>query len=674
MAEQITSDNFERYFIQTQESLVDSLEQSNGQVDIAMTTDLNTIKEILSLPGVKYDKDPTTESDAKAVSYVQIPYKILAAAIEQANTAAQSATTAAGNVQTAITAAEQATSDANTATGNANTAAQNANDKASLANSAAGNANTAASNANDKASLANTAAQNADEKAALANTKAGLADTAAQNANDKAALANQAATNADNATTAAQTATSDAEKVNAQLSQQNGAVILTVTSRNGSSTSKEVGFRIAKTYSSVAAMNADASNVEEGRFALIASSVEDPHNAELYVKGATSFTYLTDLSGAQGIKGDTPVMTADSEGVIYADGTKLTEVLKNAVAVFLANEGTSSSAAGSSTRWGQYKSAEAARDTQYSTAESNRDSQYSTAESARDTQYSTAEDSRDTRYGTAEDTRDSQYSAAEGTSSSTAGDGSRWGAYKSAETARNTSYAGEEGSSTSTAGDGTRWGTYKTNETQRQSDFNTAQTSRDTTWTNWFSDSLSTGVRKIWSTWYNATVAAWDSWFGTSTSTGVQGEWNTLRADAIEKTEAADTAAQNANEKATEASRVNAYLSGTVIHVTDRNGQETTANLKGETGDAAGFGTPTATIDGNIGTPSVTVTATGSDTAKEFAFAFSNLKGEKGDGLNWETMTEEDKEAVINSTAEKVEEDMIFASVQTCEDIIDELT
>ena len=32
------------------------------------------------------------------------------------------------------------------------------------------------------------------------------------------------------------------------------------------------------------------------------------------------------------------------------------------------------------------------------------------------------------------------------------------------------------------------------------------------------------------------------------------------------------------------------------------------------------------------------------------------------------------KEAVINSTAEKVEEDMIFASVQTCEDIIDELT
>lgn len=52
---------------------------------------------------------------------------------------------------------------------------------------------------------------------------------------------------------------------------------------------------------------------------------------------------------------------------------------------------------------------------------------------------------------------------------------------------------------------------------------------------------------------------------------------------------------------------------------------------KGDTGDAAGFGTPTATIDGSTGTPSVQVTASGSDTAKVFDFAFHNLKGTKGD-------------------------------------------
>ena len=52
----------------------------------------------------------------------------------------------------------------------------------------------------------------------------------------------------------------------------------------------------------------------------------------------------------------------------------------------------------------------------------------------------------------------------------------------------------------------------------------------------------------------------------------------------------------------------------------------------GPTGAAAGFGTPTATVDQTTGTPSVTVTASGPDTAKVFAFAFSGIKGESGGG------------------------------------------
>ena len=51
---------------------------------------------------------------------------------------------------------------------------------------------------------------------------------------------------------------------------------------------------------------------------------------------------------------------------------------------------------------------------------------------------------------------------------------------------------------------------------------------------------------------------------------------------------------------------------------------------KGETGAAAGFGAPTATVDANIGTPSVSVSATGPDTAKVFTFTFKNLKGPTG--------------------------------------------
>ena len=51
----------------------------------------------------------------------------------------------------------------------------------------------------------------------------------------------------------------------------------------------------------------------------------------------------------------------------------------------------------------------------------------------------------------------------------------------------------------------------------------------------------------------------------------------------------------------------------------------------GPTGAAAGFGTPTATVDAGVGAPSVTVTASGDNTAKVFNFAFKNLKGKKGD-------------------------------------------
>ena len=50
----------------------------------------------------------------------------------------------------------------------------------------------------------------------------------------------------------------------------------------------------------------------------------------------------------------------------------------------------------------------------------------------------------------------------------------------------------------------------------------------------------------------------------------------------------------------------------------------------GAPGAAAGFGTPAATVDSASGTPSVTVTASGPDTAKVFTFEFHNLKGADG--------------------------------------------
>lgn len=59
-------------------------------------------------------------------------------------------------------------------------------------------------------------------------------------------------------------------------------------------------------------------------------------------------------------------------------------------------------------------------------------------------------------------------------------------------------------------------------------------------------------------------------------------------------------------------------------------GADGAPGAQGPAGAAAGFGNPTATVDAETGTPSVTVTASGPDTAKVFAFAFHNLKGEPG--------------------------------------------
>lgn len=48
-----------------------------------------------------------------------------------------------------------------------------------------------------------------------------------------------------------------------------------------------------------------------------------------------------------------------------------------------------------------------------------------------------------------------------------------------------------------------------------------------TTWNNWFSDSLSTGVRKIWNTWFSGRQTEWSNWFSDSLATGVRNIWNT---------------------------------------------------------------------------------------------------------------------------------------------------
>lgn len=79
-------------------------------------------------------------------------------------------------------------------------------------------------------------------------------------------------------------------------------------------------FKITKTYPNVSAMNADAPNIKEGAFVVIASTVSDPDNGKLYVKNGTSLTYIVDLSGVQGIQG--PAGPQGIQGPVGPQGPK----------------------------------------------------------------------------------------------------------------------------------------------------------------------------------------------------------------------------------------------------------------------------------------------------------------------------------------------------------------
>ena len=70
-------------------------------------------------------------------------------------------------------------------------------------------------------------------------------------------------------------------------------------------------FTVKMTFPSIAAMEAYVPDPEHGKpvinsgeFVMITSTVSDPDNAKLYIKTDLGYSFITDLSGAQGMKGD----------------------------------------------------------------------------------------------------------------------------------------------------------------------------------------------------------------------------------------------------------------------------------------------------------------------------------------------------------------------------------
>jgi collagen type IV alpha len=78
------------------------------------------------------------------------------------------------------------------------------------------------------------------------------------------------------------------------------------TGFTGSQGDTGLGFAIAKSYATVAALTADTAptGISAGQFAIIETgSVDDADNSKLYLWSGTAYSYVTDLSGAAGITG-----------------------------------------------------------------------------------------------------------------------------------------------------------------------------------------------------------------------------------------------------------------------------------------------------------------------------------------------------------------------------------
>lgn len=175
-------------------------------------------------------------------------------------------------------------------------------------------------------------AENAAAKAAEAETATTNANEAAANADEKAGQAAEATQNAVGATEFALEIANHPTYIGTDHYVYEWNPVTKAYDKTEIYV-KGDAFSIAKTYLSVAAMEADfeGTDTKPGDFVLIESGdVDDPDNSKLYVKGSTGWGYLTDLSGAIGFTGKTPQ---------FSIGTVLTGEAGSSASVSISEDG-----------------------------------------------------------------------------------------------------------------------------------------------------------------------------------------------------------------------------------------------------------------------------------------------------------------------------------------------
>ena len=189
------------------------------------------------------------------------------------------------------------------------------------------------------------------------------------------------------ATENAEAATAKAENVNATLT----GTTITVTDRNGTTHTTNVGFDIYGTFPSMAAMEANANLVPEGKFVVIATT--DPtseENAQMYVKNASGgFTFVSDLDQASShawadwVDNYRPVMVSDHETAQADHGTATADHSTAVKDHSTAQADHTEFATNEAQRQSTFETNEAARQSTFDSDEAQRQQDFEDAESER---------------------------------------------------------------------------------------------------------------------------------------------------------------------------------------------------------------------------------------------------------------------------------------------------